>query len=395
MSRPGRVDLVEQRPEDSGAEPAAEQVAGTAGLVLASRAGLSLLALHPRGAALGGMRGVGNAQLARAVAALMRRKVIPDKEQSPEQKAFVIQQVGKQKEEAKAIAGNFAAKAQDDLEKAHTHFAAEKMAEHGPVDPEMTPLTAEQVAAAYGVAWQSVFGQPIPAQALAMLIGKWKTEGGEKGIANYNIGNIQVPGAPGHTADKNAPPTGMPSDVAWRGADEFDPTKGQRSKKQAWYAAYKSAEEGALGVIRYLTTEKRNGAMFGALVHGTPREYAFCAYNAGYFNAAPEDIVWPATGDVLQSGYGNTIMATLPKGKTLDALVAGAHEAGASAAGAQPEQASPAPPDAGPSSPAGEAAPPPEAAPEPAPGGGGSPRGGGGTGGAGPGGSGAEGGPPS
>ena len=111
------------------------------------------------------------------------------------------------------------------------------------------------------------------------------------------------------------------------GTEEVEKSTGQRKKKGAWHASFKSVEEGALGLLRWYAGNDARAGVLGALLHGNnPRDYAYAAFGAGFFTAAPERIVWPATGDILEPGYMNTIAATMPKNDDLAILL---QEAGA------------------------------------------------------------------
>jgi hypothetical protein len=310
--------------EDPGLDAVAAVGAAPQAGVLAPAMAFGALAAADEGtrvrALLRAQRGGGNALVACAVRKLMRAKYIQPAERTPEMNAFVKEQLDIQRAEAGRVKAKYTAAAKEDFAKAKEHFSAEALVEGVEVPAEMTPLTAEQVARALGYAWQKVFDKPIPQGALAILIGKWKTEGGEKGIANYNIGNLQYQGS------KDKPPEDAPTDYSWRNPEEVDKS-GARKKKAAWHQSFKSVEEGALGLLRWYATNDARAGVLGALLHGNnPRDYAYAAFGAGFFTAAPERIVWPATGDILEPGYLNLIGATMPKNDDLAVLM---QEAGA------------------------------------------------------------------
>ena len=220
----------------------------------------------------------------------------------------------------RALKAKYTAAAKEDFAKAKEHFSAESLEDGVEVPAEMTELTAEQVARALGYAWQKVFDKPIPPGALAILIGKWKTEGARRASPTTTS-------ATSSTRARRAPPAHAPTDYSWRVPEEVEKGTGQRKKKGAWHASFKSVEEGALGLLRWYAGNDARAGVLGALLHGNnPRDYAYAAFGAGFFTAAPEKIVWPATGDILEPGYMNTIAATMPKNDDLAVLL---QEAGA------------------------------------------------------------------
>jgi hypothetical protein len=306
--------------EEHGAEVAAVVGAPAQAGVAAPAIGFGALAAADPGtrarAVMRAQRGAGNALVASAVRRLLAAKHIKPAERTPEMNAYVKQQMDLQRAEAGRVKAKYTAAAKEDFAKAKEHFSAEALVEGVEVPAQMTPLTAEQVARALGYAWQKVFDKAIPPAALAVLIGKWKTEGGEKGIANYNIGNLQYKG----TKDKG--PEDVHSDYSWRSPDEVDKNTGARAAKAAWHQSFKSVEEGAVGLLRWYAENDARAGVLGALLHGdNPRDYAYAAFAAGFFTAAPEKIVWPATGDILESGYLNVIAATMPKNDDLAVLL--------------------------------------------------------------------------
>ncbi len=308
--------------------------------------------------------GFGNAANARAIAALLARDQQTEDPDAAERTAFFEGERRRARGEGASLAAGYTKQVDEALAKAEVDFSALELGrQHGPVAREDTDLTPEQVAAGLKGAWKKVFGTEIPAGALALLIAKWKAEGGTKkgGVHNYNFGNIQV-------QDKKK------AAYDWQDmrAPEHTGPGGTPQQKTSPFAAFKSVEQAAIGLIHFLIGEDKKGprrAVLGVLMFAPEgdagvRHYCLVAFAKGYFNVDPVPIRYK--GAPARTNYFDLMRGHVPKGKDLDTLMNPP----------MPEKVEP-PPDYGPMD-----EPPPDEPDEPAPSAP-PPEGGGGEGGAG------------
>jgi hypothetical protein len=153
--------------------------------------------------------------------------------------------------------------------------------------PKFATITEQDVRDAFQAAWSSVFSVPIPGHALGTLVGQWKAEGGKTGIADFNLGNITYQTDP---KDKSKA-TAAESDYRKRTAGEAQPS-GQKVPKTAFYAVYRSLEQGAMGLLRRLMTGPNGGPpLLAALIYGTREEYVFVLKSYKYFSGPIRNIM--------------------------------------------------------------------------------------------------------
>jgi hypothetical protein len=174
---------------------------------------------------------------------------------------------------------------------------------HQQVDRTDTPMSEGEVKQAIMDAWRKAFGTRIPAKTLGVLVGKWYAEGGtsKTGIHNYNLGNIEV------DLGTEKDPKNPTSDYSKYSAKEY--TKG---KKKSPYAAYNSPEQGAMGLINFIS---QRPALKAALMSGKPEDYVYVAKAHNYFEAPVEDIV--VDGDLAHPGYLPAVKSNVPKPEKL------------------------------------------------------------------------------
>ena len=253
---------------------------------IASPAGVPALLARSAGLAAG----FGNAANARAVLALQGREPGKPDPDAEERVAFFKAEHKRLRREGAGLAVNYTKQVDAALEHAQVDFSALELAKaHGPVPRETTELTPEAVAAGVKGAWKKVFGTDIPANALALLIGKWKAEGGttKGGVHNYNFGNVQV-------KDKNKPDY----DYQEMKAPEHTGPGGAVEEKVSPFAAFKSVEHAAMGLIHFLLGSDKKGPsrailgvlMFGPEGQGTVRHYCLIGFAKGYFTVDPVPI---------------------------------------------------------------------------------------------------------
>lgn len=309
-------------------------------------------------------RGHGNAYVSRQVAAAKPRPKWmpkPEAEWTAAERAHVAAERANQDRTAGGVKAKYEQLANAKLAQASTNFSALELGKDHvqQADVEQTPVTAAQVATALATAWQAVFGQPIPAGALRILVGKWVAEGGEKGIYGYNLGNMQ----PSNDRAKEPPI----ADWAIRKAPENTKAGGTEQRQSPFYA-FKSLEQGATALIYYIVGIPRNRALFGALMFGDARDYVYAMKGCGYMTAAVENISSPIDGQLLQTGYLNLVNVGMGRfgpeaaSKVLDSVPAQA---------AQPDLGPRADPPVPLPEPPPEEAPPAEPPPAEPPGGGG------------------------
>ncbi len=197
--------------------------------------------------------------------------------------------------------------ARETIEKGKMEFSALNLdKEHKEVKEVNTPLKQEEVVDAIRNAWKAVFNKPVSPKFLALLIGKWKTEGGIKGIYNYNIGNLQV-----DVGTKERPIAPI-SDYAWRNAPEI--TKGKEEIKRSRFAAYDSIFQGAMGLIHYIVTKRP--ALWAAGESGNIEHYVYVMKSYNYFTAPVQDV--KVRGKTVKTGYLTLMRSTTPKAETLE-----------------------------------------------------------------------------
>ena len=263
--------------------------------------------------------GFGNAANARAVAALLARDPAPEDPEAAERIAFFEGERRRLRGEGAGLAVGYAKKLDEALEHAQVDFSALELArQHGPVARVDTDLTAEEVAAGLKGAWKKVFGTEIPANALALLIGKWKAEGGTKkgGVHNYNFGNIQI-------QDKKK------AAYDWQDmrAPEHTGPGGTPQQKTSPFAAFKSVEQAAMGLIHFLIGSDKKGprrAILGVLMFAPEgdagvRHYCLVGFAKNYFNVDPLPIRYK--GAPARTNYFDLMRGNVPKGKDLDTLM--------------------------------------------------------------------------
>lgn len=173
---------------------------------------------------------------------------------------------------------------------------------HGKVADKTTPLTDMAVHQAIQKAWLKVLKKPIPRTALALLFAQWKTEGGNSGIHNNNIGNV--------TVDVKAGENPI-SDYTPRSANEFAADGGVGKEKQN-YASYATLIQGAMGLIRHMLSNR--GAAWMALLGGNVEHYAYVLKSYHYFTA-PLEIV-RVRGKLVSWGYVKSLKDNMPSFET-------------------------------------------------------------------------------
>jgi hypothetical protein len=153
--------------------------------------------------------------------------------------------------------------------------------------PKFAKITEQDVRDAFTSAWSSIFGgQPIPGKVLARLVGQWKAEGGKSGIADFNIGNITYP-----TDKATNLPTAPVSDYRKRTAGEAQPS-GEKIPKTAFYAVFRSLEEGAMGLLHRIIVGPNGGLpLLAALIYGTREEYVLVAKSYNYFTGPIRNVM--------------------------------------------------------------------------------------------------------
>jgi Domain of unknown function (DUF4157) len=174
---------------------------------------------------------------------------------------------------------------------------------HKQVERTDTPMSEGDVKQAIMDAWRKTFGTRIPAKVLGLLVAKWYAEGGtsQRGIHNFNLGNTEV-----ELGDKDHPKTPN-SDYTRYNADEY--SKGERVSP---YAAYDSPEQGAMGLIHFIS---QRPALKAALMSGKPEDYVYVAKSHNYFEAPVEDI--EVDGEVARAGYLPAVKDNVPKPEKL------------------------------------------------------------------------------
>lgn len=174
---------------------------------------------------------------------------------------------------------------------------------HKQVPRTDTPMSEGEVKEAIMKSWRDAFGTRIPAKALGLLVAQWYAEGGhgEKGIHNYNIGNLQV-----DLGTKEQPKQPI-SDYSNYKAPEY--TKGERTSP---FASFDNPEQGALGLIQHVSERK---ALLAALLSGNPEHYVYVAKSYNYFEAPVEDV--KVDGKKTDSGYLSLVRPNVPKPEKL------------------------------------------------------------------------------
>jgi hypothetical protein len=177
--------------------------------------------------------------------------------------------------------------------------------------PKFAEIKDADVRAAFENAWSSVFGQPIPGEVLSRLVGQWKAEGGKKGIADFNIGNITYQTDPATGKPKDAD-----SDYRKRTAGENQPS-GEKVPKTAFYAVFKNLEQGAMAMLHRLVAGANGGLpLLAALIYGTVEEYVLVAKSYNYFTAPVRNVtITDRNGEqvIWQSGYLDSVNFNKPK----------------------------------------------------------------------------------
>lgn len=269
------------------------------------------------GAVLALQRAAGNA----AVARLLQRQVKfctqpPTTQEKAAGEAAVRAENARSAPLVSAARGKFDAKANELVGGAKPNWAKLKL-DTVPKDvsaeeaPKFAEISEADVRAAFENAWSSVFGQPIPGEVLSRLVGQWKAEGGKKGIADYNIGNLTYP---------TDPATGKPkdpvSDYRKRTAGENQPS-GAKVPRTAFYAVFKDLEQGAMAMLHRLVVGPNGGlALLAALIYGTVEEYVFVAKSSNYFTAPVRNVtITDRNGEqvIWQSGYLDGLKFNKPK----------------------------------------------------------------------------------
>jgi hypothetical protein len=207
-------------------------------------------------------------------------------------------------ERSRIKAGQLRAKydkiAVDKLSKAKPDFTALGLDKpHKKVSEKNTPLSDEEVINALRDSWEQIFNKPISPDALSLLIAQWRTEGGRKGIFNYNLGNL--------TVNASSPS----SDYAERSVPEIK--EGKKVMVKSDMAAYDSVEQGAMGLINYIVSQRP--ALWAALESGNTEHYVFVMKSYGYFTAPVENI--QVRGKVVEPGYLPLMQGTRPKPEKL------------------------------------------------------------------------------
>jgi hypothetical protein len=321
---------------------AAATTAMTLASAIGNRAFGALIAREGDGVVLGGV-GVGHPVRRHGRAVLARQETEAPKDQWTEaENAHFKREYADQKAKAAAIAGGYRLKVAAHLAEAEAYFKAEDLqrAVEGFAPKQVAaefdtrPVSEREpeVARALMAAWMKVFGRAIPQRAMAVLIGKWRAEC-TKGQANFNIGNLQYkgdlktgpsdPSSSGGTRD-------VTSDYAWRSTPE-QKASGDKPSLSSFYAAYNSLEEGAIGLLRRLTTQTSMHAALGALIFGKGADdYVWAAFGGGYFQAPVLDIRSPEAGArLLKRGYLTLVKATMPaQDKLVDEWIDAYYSAG-------------------------------------------------------------------
>ncbi len=175
--------------------------------------------------------------------------------------------------------------------------------------PQYATIKEQDVREAFTSAWSSVFSVPIPGHALGTLVGQWKTEGGKLGIADFNLGNLTLKTGP------DGKPVAPDSDYRKRTAGESQ-ASGEKIPKTAFYAVFKTLEDGAIGLLHRLATGPNGGpALLAALIYGSREEYVYVLKSYNYFSGPIRNIII-ADRDGAQaiwwSGYLDS-MASVPE----------------------------------------------------------------------------------
>ncbi len=175
--------------------------------------------------------------------------------------------------------------------------------------PLYATISEQDVREAFTSAWSSVFSVPIPGHALGTLVGQWKAEGGKTGIVDYNLGNLTLP------TGSDGKPAAPDSDYRKRTAGEGQ-ASGEKIPKTAFYAAFKTLEDGAIGLLHRLATGPNGGpALLAALIYGSREEYVYVLKSYNYFSGPVRNIMI-ADRDGAQaiwwSGYLDS-MASVPE----------------------------------------------------------------------------------
>jgi hypothetical protein len=288
-----------------------------------------------RGAGMGSLAGaLGNAAFARIARA---PRVLTGPERDEDLETFKARKAAQLKAEFRPVVEYYRAAAKAKLDAAKADFAAMQLSEQSTkIDADNTPVTKEEMAEALKSAWRKVFRQDCPPAAMALVIGKFQTEGGTtKNVYNYNIGNVQVPTDP----YKSAPgkPVYSPGvDVGGKKAGEYDYHElnspenlpdGKRRNRISRFVAYQSLEQGVIGLLYAMIGDSESHPkrpLFGVLVADSPlgdrtEDYVKVGFAVGYFTAMPYDVVF--NGRKVEAGYHGGMARNVPKGGELDTLM--------------------------------------------------------------------------
>jgi hypothetical protein len=289
-----------------------------------SRGGLASLA--------GALGNAAFAQIARAP------RVLTGPEQEGESlEAFKARKTRQLKAEFAPVVAYYRDVAKAKLDAAKADFSAMTLSEQSTkVAADNTPVSKEELAEALKSAWQKVFRQPCPPSAMALVIGKFQTEGGtRKAVWNYNIGNVQVPADP-YKSQPGKPVYSPGVQIDGKKAGEHDYHElnspenlpdGTRRNRRSRFIAYQSLEQGVIGLLYAMIGDSESHpkrAMFGVLVADSPKgdrveDYVKVGFATGYFTAMPYDVVFG--GRKVEAGYHGGMAGTVPKGGELDTLM--------------------------------------------------------------------------
>ncbi|HEX4517949.1 MAG TPA: hypothetical protein VH063_00070 [Gaiellaceae bacterium] len=261
------------------------------------------------------LRGLGNAAAGRLLQRkqqFVKQPPTPDEKQRGE--AGVRADTAKHTPLVSAARAKYDAKATSLIGGMKSDWAKNK-ADHIPEDvtkasaPKYATITEQDVRDAFTSAWSSVFSVPIPGHALGTLVGQWKAEGGKLGIADFNLGNLTLQTGP------DGKPVAPDSDYRKRTAGEGQ-ASGEKVPKTAFYAAFKTLEDGAIGLLHRLATGPNGGpALLAALIYGTREEYVFVLKSYKYFSGPVRNIVIKdrdGNDAIWWSGYLDS-MASVPE----------------------------------------------------------------------------------
>ncbi len=261
------------------------------------------------------IRGMGNAAVGRM---LQRKQQFVKQPPTPEEKqhgeAGVRADTAKHTPLVSAARAKYDAKATQLIGGMKSDWAKNK-ADHVPEDvtketaPKYATITEQDVREAFTSAWSSVFSVPIPGHALGTLVGQWKAEGGKLGIADFNLGNLTLQTGP------DGKPIAPDSDYRKRTAGEGQ-ASGEKVPKTAFYAAFKTLEDGAIGLLHRLATGPNGGpALLAALIYGSREEYVYVLKSYKYFSGPVRNIIVKdrdGNDAIWWSGYLDS-MASVPE----------------------------------------------------------------------------------